>query len=108
MATHAALILDWQLFTETQRSALFRFRVPEILSVITDVLTAGHFTRYDLQATDLGDVFYRLNMDPPEHYRNRSMSVGDVVIDLRTNTALVCAPTGWIELPAVPPNLKAA
>jgi len=51
-----------------------------------------------LEADSVGDVFYKLNMDPPMGWRRRSMSVGDVVVDPEGN-AKVCRPVGWEDAP---------
>ncbi len=57
----------------------------------------------DTDSTDseiLEFVEYRFNMDHPPNYRNRSLSVGDVVsIDRR---AYACERVGWRKLPMSP------
>ena len=43
-------------------------------------------------------LFETFNIGHPADYRNRSMSVGDVIV-LNNKTAYACAPVGWIEVP---------
>lgn len=44
----------------------------------------------------LESLFYTFNMEHPEDYSHRSLSVGDVVV--LGESAYLCAPVGWEEI----------
>ena len=55
-----------------------------------------------VQAESPEDVFYLSNIgdvDPFEyHSKNRSVSVGDIVINMRLSLGWICLPVGWHQL----------
>ena len=72
----------------------------DLCRVMMDGETVGtpyYFDGYSLQASCVGEVFQILNMDHPADYRQRSLSVGDVVVD-PTGRVWVVQGMGWKEL----------
>lgn len=78
--TYTAIILDWKKMSRDDRWLVNDFDNDGWVEATRRALDNGHYTRHEVEATDPGHVFERLNIDPPEGYRNRSMSVGDLII----------------------------
>lgn len=65
---------------------------------VLEAIRDGHYNLYRLRADSRDEVFEFLNIAHPEGWRDRSMCVGDVVIDPENNASL-CRMVGWEDLP---------
>jgi hypothetical protein len=91
---YVAFLANWDKLRalSPDRSDLFR--------VTMDGETVGtpyYLDGYALQASCVGEVFQILNMNHPADYRQRSLCVGDVVVD-PTGRVWVVQGMGWKEL----------
>jgi hypothetical protein len=97
-----AIIFDWRgieaKLGDTVLSSLMR---GEAVAALT-AYEAGLFNVYTFE-TDTENplnkdgVFRILNIEHPEGYRDRSMSVGDLVIE-DNNRTWICKPFGWANI----------
>lgn len=110
-----AVVLDWRQMTREERFAVCwdigtpadRERTSGTEAALRAVLERGAFHAYELEAADREEVFAILNRAPgreeaaPASYaQERSLSVGDLVID--EGGAAYCHPVGWWPLSRFP------
>lgn len=104
MTRYRVYILNWRLYHGCSMDVGEPKLAPGIWAValngpsLTDKLgnvSEPLYRTYDLNAVDLDDVFFILNMKHPADYRNRSLSVGDVVVDRDAAKAYICLSVGW-------------
>ena len=92
---------------------LIQFKLPEILTpAISEIAYELMFGRgveaaleadlyhrtVTVPAADLEDLFGRCQRDITDFTGPRSLSVGDIAVDLETRSVHVCAPVGWGEI----------
>lgn len=92
MPIFRVLIIDWE---KLDRGLCFNVMQGQ-KEAVEKAVEQKQFVTYELPATDAAEVFNILNYDHPANYRQRSLSVGDVVIDLTTKERWIVAPRGWI------------
>ena len=92
-----AIIFDWRgiqsQFGNETLSLLMRGDAGAALTAYH----AGLFNVYTFEsdtAMDKDGIFHILNMEHPEGYEDRSMSVGDIIIE-NNNNVWICKPLGW-------------
>lgn len=103
MPTYRALILNWDKMSREQRFQAGSYNADEQKAALRAALTFGHFTRFELDAASVEDVYERLNMAHPAEYRAlhlRSLSMGDVVV-APDGLAHQCASFGWHDVTAL-------
>lgn len=66
---------------------------------VLEAIRDGHFNRYRIEADNRDHVFEILNVAHPQGWQDRSMSVGDVVLDMAEERASLCCMVGWEDLP---------
>jgi hypothetical protein len=81
MAKFTVLMFDWDTMRDGDGRVL-RWKIADgDFSVIMKALTMGQImTPYHLEADNMDKVFETLNINHPDDYQRRSLSVGDLII----------------------------
>jgi hypothetical protein len=91
-----AVLLDWERMDRDEH-----WDAVENLRAGMQVVETGRVHIFRLEALTVGHVFEQLNIDHPEGYRFRSLSVGDFVVDVEKRLAVRVARMGYDSLPKV-------
>lgn len=111
MPKFIALIADWEYMQELGIDYFLTVNCKskdERDAMLTKInRKRGIFAEYEVEASSYGAVFGLLqdSATAPAGYTNRSMSVGDLVIDAETDfmqpKVYLCCPVGWEDVSAI-------
>jgi len=90
--------LDWQKMNPEDHVRM-TFAEPTVLKeVVAKTLASNQYAEAEFESEKLDDLYLLLNADDrPNGHTQRSLSVGDVVVD-STGAQYACASAGWVRL----------
>lgn len=105
MPRFRVLLLDWERIERNDRFDCTSSFMKEVnIETLMRVLHRNLFRTYELEAPNVEEVFYLLNVEFPSDYHYRSMSVGDIAIDLESHKAMRCGGVSWHEVTHLMPQ----